>query len=121
MAGERKRSPPPACPKPSWHESEKFRGLGQSPRTRASSPHLPPAHKHIPPDRDRIQALPTHPSILSHPQPMDLKGVLRRVEDNLQNQPGNIVRKSGEKIVARYNTAVRGLISLRGSYSETDI
>jgi len=34
---------------------------------------------------------------------MDLKGVLRRVEDNLQNQPGNIVRKSGEKIVARYS------------------
>ena len=33
---------------------------------------------------------------------MDLKGALRRLEDNLRNQPGNIVGKSGEKIVARY-------------------
>jgi len=51
MAGERKRSPPPAArnppqnSQPSWHQSDKLRGLGQSPRTYASSPHLPTAHK----------------------------------------------------------------------------
>ena len=37
MAGERKRSPPPAGRKPSWHQSEKLRSLGQSPRTCTSA------------------------------------------------------------------------------------
>jgi hypothetical protein len=36
---------------------------------------------------------------------MDLKGILRRLEGNLRNQPGNIMRKSGEKIVTRYSIA----------------
>jgi len=69
MVGERERSPPPACQKPSWHQSVKLRGLGQSPRTYASARHPRTAHRPAPPGRDRIHGLPTHPSILSRPCP----------------------------------------------------
>jgi len=106
MAGERKRSPPPAGRKPSWHQGENSGVWGRAPeRARRLSSRAQPTS----PCRLRgigyLVCLYTQVSI--PPRFLDRQSALTKLEENLRNQPENAVRKSLGKIVARYKLGLR--------------